>query len=399
MKSREQQLRIGNIVASLRAGVSPVCDPDQPGPCEFGVLTLAAVTSGAVHRRHAKRIAASRVQANWPTVRAKTVLVTRGSGSRDLVGASLLVENDEPKLILPDTVWVLEMMEGKSARFLVEFLQSELGRKAIHEIARGSNGIWKISQAAFLALSLPQTTPQVMGAVCRTSELFNQADQRLTDLIAARREFKRGAMRVLLTGRRRHPKFEGRPWSSCHFGQLCEELVIRNGHSYGPESVMGVVKGVGFERMRDRVRGKGDLARYKLVPPGAFAYNPMRLNIGSIAYNDLDSTVLVSPDYVVFRARPGIAEPAYINQLRWSAYWSNFMDRAGAGSVRVRVYFSDLERLLVPAPECEEQRQVASVLSLLDCEINQLTCLQKLMRSQKRGILSRLLNGNSAVAA
>lgn len=339
------------------------------------------------------------MQPHWPTVKAGTILVARGSGSRDLVGACVLVEKDEPRLILPDTVWVLEMTAGCSARFLVEFLRSERGRKAIHEIARGSNGIWKISQGAFLAMSLPPTDPHMVATVERISELFNQVGQGMTELLEAKRILKRGVMQALLSGRQRFPQFRSRPWQLFQFGRLCEELTSRNGSTYGAESVMGVVKGVGFERMRERVRGKGDLSRYKLVPPGAFAYNPMRLNIGSIAYNDLDTTVLVSPDYVVFTARPGIAEPAYINQLRWSSYWSSFMDRAGAGSVRVRIYFSDLMRLQIPAPAIDEQRRIAGVLSLLGREVDQLERLQYLKQLQKRCLLARLFEGESAVPA
>jgi type I restriction enzyme S subunit len=393
----DQQLRVGDVVASLRAGVSPVCDPLPPGADDFGVLTLTAVTSGIVDRRYAKRIAASRVKQHWPTVKAGTILITRGSGSRDLVGACVLVESDAPRLILPDTVWVLELREGRLARFLIEFLQSPCGRKAIHKITRGSNGIWKISQGAFLAVPLPPTAPDLVASVSRISELFGQTSQKLTSLLEAKREFKRGVMQALLSGTRRFPEFERFPWRGCQFGQLCEELTARNGNVYGPDRVMGVVKGVGFERMRERVRGKGDLTKYKLVPPGAFAYNPMRLNIGSIAYNDLDTTVLVSPDYVVFRPRPGIAEASYVNQLRRSNYWSSFMDRAGAGSVRVRIYFSDLVRLRVPAPACDEQLRIAQVLTLIDHEIAQLGRLQEVMRAQKRGLLSRLLDDESAV--
>src|SRR5438034_1004939 len=44
-----------------------------------------------------------------------------------------------------------------------------------------------------------------------------------------------------------------------------------------------------------------NLARYKVLKPEMFAYNPMRLNIGSIAYcAEKVPSGVVSPDYVVF---------------------------------------------------------------------------------------------------
>lgn len=219
----------------------------------------------------------------------------------------------------------------------------------------------------------------------------------LDRLIEAKRTFKCGLMQQLLTGRKRFPEFKGSPWVMHWFDHLCEELSERNGSSLGPDCVMGVIKGVGFEPMRQRVRGKGDLARYKIVPPNAFAYNPMRLNIGSIAFNNSGKTILVSPDYEVFRARDGVADPEYVNQLRYSRYWTSFMDRAGAGSVRVRIYFTDLARLRVPAPNVDEQCRIAEALRLADLEIDQLAQLHELIEAQRRALLSRLLSGSLVV--
>src|SRR5262249_31483981 len=49
----------------------------------------------------------------------------------------------------------------------------------------------------------------------------------------------------------------------------------------------------------DRLLGQ-DFSRYKLVRRGQFAYNPMRLNVGSIGLWGKDRTAIVSPDYIVF---------------------------------------------------------------------------------------------------
>src|SRR5262249_32203507 len=152
------------------------------------------------------------------------------------------------------------------------------------------------------------------------------------DGIRAKRIFKRWLMQKLFTGQKRFPEFRDRPWAMQPFATLCEELSDRNGKRFQSDRVMGVIKGVGFEPMRDRVRGKADLARYKVVPASAFAYNPMRLNIGSIAYNNLGREILVSPDYEVFRVRAKIATGEFVNQLRHSSDWTGFIKRAGAGS-------------------------------------------------------------------
>jgi type I restriction enzyme S subunit len=229
--------------------------------------------------------------------------------------------------------------------------------------------------------------------VDQVASAFDAALSNSAKLLAAKREFKRGLIQQLITGNKRFPQFKSRPWDMQRFDYLCEELSERNGNSLTADSVMGVIKGVGFERMRDRVRGKGDLTRYKVVPPAAFAYNPMRLNIGSIAYNNLGKPILVSPDYVVFQARHGICEPDYIDQLRYSSYWQSFMEGAGAGSVRVRIYFADLARLRVPAPKIDEQSLIAAVLRLADSEISLLSAHYEQMELEKRGAVCSLMSG------
>jgi type I restriction enzyme S subunit len=234
--------------------------------------------------------------------------------------------------------------------------------------------------------------PEQRRAVSVLDQSEAAIDQ-ISQLIMAKRRFKHGLMQKVLAGQQRFPVFRARPWNMHRLDYLCEELSNRNGSLLGPDSVMGVIKDVGFEPMRERVRGKGDLSRYKIVPPGAFAYNPMRLNIGSIAYNDLGRAILVSPDYEVFQARPGIADPDYVNELRYSGYWSSFMNHAGAGSVRVRIYFTDLARLRVPAPELDEQSRIAEVLRLATLEIEHLTRLHELTEDHKRALLSKLLSG------
>ena len=66
------------------------------------------------------------------------------------------------------------------------------------------------------------------------------------------------------------------------FGDVTFESTERLGVNSDGVTVFGVDRQVGLT-LEPRYQSK-DLARYKLVKPGMFAYNPMRLNIGSIGY-------------------------------------------------------------------------------------------------------------------
>lgn len=256
-----------------------------------------------------------------------------------------------------------------------------------------------LTREQILGIAVPVPTRGSERSIADAVAWIEQTSANVGKLLVAKRAFKQGLMQQLLTGQKRFPEFRKRPWTLGRFDHFCEELSERNGQGLGPDLVMGVFKGSGFEPMRQRVRGKGNLSKYKVVAPGAFAYNPMRLNIGSIAYNNFGMSIVVSPDYEVFRARPGIADSSFVNQLRHSSYWISFMKRAGAGSVRVRIYFSDLARLRVPTPEVDEQSRIAAVLLIADTEIDQLSRLRELIEVKKRSLLFHLLSGDAKIPA
>ena len=113
-----------------------------------------------------------------------------------------------------------------------------------------------------------------------------------------------------------------------------------------------------------------DLSRYKVLRPGMFAYNPMRLNIGSIAHcTDEHTTGLVSPDYVVFSCKPGALDPAFLGYAIKGPEWQQWTTAAGVGSVRVRIYFRELARMPMSVPPLAQQKAIAAVLGALDHKI------------------------------
>ena len=113
-----------------------------------------------------------------------------------------------------------------------------------------------------------------------------------------------------------------------------------------------------------------ELARYKVLRPGMFAYNPMRLNIGSIAYcTDRHAVGLVSPDYVVFGCKPGALDPDFLSYAIKGPEWRRWTTAAGIGSVRVRIYFRELAKMPFVVPPLAEQKAIAAVLGALDDKI------------------------------
>jgi type I restriction enzyme S subunit len=136
-----------------------------------------------------------------------------------------------------------------------------------------------------------------------------------------------------------------------------------------------------------------NIERYKVVPPNAFAYNPMRLNIGSIAISSFDCDVLVSPDYVVFACDDSKLLPSYLQHLRHTQKWKSYFELAGNGSVRVRIYYGDLGRFTFLLPPIDVQARLVRLLDAASLEIALLSKRADALRTQKRGLMQKLLTG------
>lgn len=270
----------------------------------------------------------------------------------------------------------------------------------IDGLSRRSAGQAGVDMTALRSYPLFLPPLQEQYVIISLIDVWDRGIRQLTDLIAAKLRFKHGLMQQLLTGQRR---FKGclEEWQPAQLRDVTTECEERNRGQLSPESVMAVTKAEGIVPMRERTIA-ADIGRYLIVRKDWFAYNPMRINIGSIARWSGDKAIVVSPDYVVFRCNepnrksPGI-DPDYLDHLRRSDIWVRFVTAAGNGSVRVRIYYSDLGHLKFKLPGPTEQRKIANFLNKADREIDLLRKELEALKQQKKGMMQKLLTGEVRV--
>ncbi len=103
-----------------------------------------------------------------------------------------------------------------------------------------------------------------------------------------------------------------------------------------------------------------DLSRYQRIERNWFAYNPMRVNVGSIGLADDElKTGFTSPDYTVFSCREGL-DPHYLLHFLKSDYGLEAIARNCSGAVRKRLYYSGLSEIDLPIPSIVEQRALVA---------------------------------------
>lgn len=128
-----------------------------------------------------------------------------------------------------------------------------------------------------------------------------------------------------------------------------------------------------------------DKSTYKIVPRGYFAYNPSRINVGSVDWQKYEDRVIVSPLYVVFGVSDRLDRQYLLHYLK-SDMMLSFIKEYATGSVRDNLKLADLGKFPVNLRPVEEQRQIAATLDKIDDLIvkrrQQLDKLDELVKSR-----------------
>ena len=127
-------------------------------------------------------------------------------------------------------------------------------------------------------------------------------------------------------------------------------------------NVQGVESTGNFTETRADTNGL-DFHNYKVVSPNQFAYNPSRINLGSIALrNGKDGKCIISPMYIVFEVKN--TDKLMSNYLLLWLSRSEFLRSTifyASGSVRDTFDFSEMKEVAIPIPDIKVQRQIVNI--------------------------------------
>ena len=108
-----------------------------------------------------------------------------------------------------------------------------------------------------------------------------------------------------------------------------------------------------------------DISNYKLVRKNEFAYNPSRINVGSIGYYKGPENVIVSSLYEVFQTADYVDDRFLWHWFK-SDEFPKWIERLQEGSVRLYFYYDKLCECQMLMPSVPEQKKIAETLDNLD---------------------------------
>ena len=135
---------------------------------------------------------------------------------------------------------------------------------------------------------------------------------------------------------------------------------------------------------------EADKRMYYIVSQNSFAYNPARINVGSIGYQNIGKNVIVSSLYEVFKTSEDVDD-----RLLWhwfkSPDFQKLIMQLQEGGVRLYFYYDKLCMGEVSLPLLEEQRKIGKLFDTLDNLITlhqRQTIVYAVIRSIRKVILA-----------
>ena len=145
----------------------------------------------------------------------------------------------------------------------------------------------------------------------------------------------------------------------------------------------------GFVPQSEQFEGRDmvgdDIKAYKIIQSQEFAYNPARINVGSIAMYSGKAPCMISSLYVCFKTTQKV-DDEWLMQLLKTAKLNYCYNVNGEGGVRVYLFYPNFARIRVSLPSLTEQKKIACFLNLLDERISTQTKIIDKLQSLIKGI-------------
>ena len=182
---------------------------------------------------------------------------------------------------------------------------------------------------------------------------------------------------------------EGR---ECRIGDIIVQTSFRNNNNL-VETVLSVNNKLGFikqdEQFEDRMVASEDTSNYKVVTKDDFAYNPARINVGSIARLKSLDRGIVSPMYICFKVVDGIV-PEYLENYFATRRFFREMEKRLEGSVRLCLSFEGLCNIPISLPNIGAQTRIGMQIILLETKIKTESEILSRLEMQKQYLLYQM---------
>lgn len=286
--------------------------------------------------------------------------------------------------------------------FWEQYFDSGILDKEIMSIAQEgarNHGLLNVPTNAFFELKVLEPSSAEQQKIASFLSSMDDVITAQGQKVEALKEKKKGLMQQLFpqqgetTPCLRFPGFEGE-WEEKKFCEITFSAGKKNKQNL-PYERYSISNESGFFPQNDLFEGGGgylkdiDCSMYTIVSPKSFAYNPARINVGSIGYQNLDKDVIVSSLYEVFKTTDA-CDDAFLWQWFHSSAFHKMVFEVQEGGVRQYFFYNKLKECKIHLPSIHEQQMIAECLSALDEQIAAESAKVDALKDHKNGLMQQL---------
>jgi len=395
----EWELRKLEEVATVHSGVQKGAKV-KPPVISMPYLRVANVQDGHVDLNEIKHIQIEEKKVERYLLRDGDVLMNEG-GDFDKLGRGVVWNGQIHPCVHQNHVFVVRVnKEIITPGFLNLLTKAFYGRRYFILNSKQSTNLASINSTQLKQFPVILPPAHELTAIESLLTTWDQSIEKLSALIAEKKQKQKALMQALLTGKKRFPGFDGK-WKEVRLGDVFERIrdnsqgLEKQPNAYTISSKLGFVT---QQQKFDRIIAGSSLKKYTLIREGEFAYNKgnsKTFPFGCI-FKFEEEEGLIPFVYISFRAKGEIEVNFYKHY-----FFHGFLERqlkkiitSGArGDGLLNVNANDFFRLAVYFPKLEEQQKIARVLNTAAREIALLDQKLEVLKEQKKGLMQQLLTG------
>ena len=296
------------------------------------------------------------------------------------------------KIWTVDTLFYTHSFINSSPKFVFNLFQ-RINWKEHNE----ASGVPSLSKSTIeqIQLNLP-TLPEQQ----KIAAFFTAIDAKLQQLKEKKRlleAYKKGVMQQLFSQAIRFKNTEGgnfEDWEVRRLGELTYKTDKKNKENIS-YPVYSINNKEGFLPQSDQFEGvdshdRGyDVSLYKIIQSNTFAYNPARIDVGSIGFSGDLNDIIISSLYVCFKTKDELNDDFLMIYLK-SDEFNKAVLRKTEGGVRKYLFYENFSDIEIPIPYLAEQTQIANFLSAIDEKIKNTEGVIGQMAVWKKGLLQQM---------
>jgi type I restriction enzyme, S subunit len=144
-----------------------------------------------------------------------------------------------------------------------------------------------------------------------------------------------------------------------------------------------------FDGVDSNERGY-DTTIYKVIEKNTFAYNPARINIGSLGFSGDLNNIIISSLYVCFKSTKDVDYKFLLHFFATSDFTESVKNNT-EGGIRSYLFYENFSRINIVLPtKKEEQQKIAAFLCSLDELISAQTQKLATLKAHKNGLMQQL---------